>query len=257
MFDLKNGTIDGVKPLGFMCTPQLVEQHNECCELGWYKGGYRCCENGAFVSEKVDKSAPKDTVVGKFTIRFDDAVDEGTREVFFHQIDVAGFNAEYSVPGNCKMGITMKKCQEIAKVDPHVNCSEPCVHYATDELPFFTNLGKLDPFVRSNPFAEVELITARGHQHYGGLGMELINAKTGEVLCASSPTHGTGGVDEPGNERGYIVGIPPCVWGPPPLKAPPRLRAMDLVRTVSRYNATEAHHGVMGFWFTQMSIVKK
>ena len=33
-------------------------------------------------------------------------------------------------------------------------------------------------------------------------------------------------------------GIPPCVWGPPPLSPPPRIRRNEHVRTVAFYNVS-------------------
>ena len=54
---------------------------------------------------------------------------------------------------------------------------------------------------------------------------ELWNDDTGELLCRNTAQYGnsTSGSD-PMQEKGYVVGIPPCVWGseeegllPPPM----------------------------------------
>merc|ERR1712083_618587 len=124
-----------------------------------------------------------------------------------------------------------------------------CVHIATSMDKVYSEGAAVDPDLL------VELITARGHQHVGGLGMEMYNERTGQLLCASKPRYGKGSAA--GDEFGYMVGVPPCVWGPPPMRPPPRLRAGDLLRTVSRYNSTEGHLGVMGFWFMQIALVPK
>ena len=224
-----NGTVDGIVPLPFMCTDALLAQENSDCKLAWYKGGYRCCENGVYVSENPDKIAPKDTVYGKFTFRI------GTLDqqhiAYFSSIDVTGNNAEYAIP----------QCD--AAQDPQ------CIHIAESIDFALPTLGN------TSPDTLVEFLTARGHQHVGGLGMELYNNLTGELLCASHPIYGTG--TDAGNEKGYMVGVPPCVWGPPPLRQPPRLRAGDKVKTVSRYNSTNAHYGVMGIWMMQVSPVSR
>ena len=59
---------------------------------------------------------------------------------------------------------------------------------------------------------KISLVHASGHC-YGPacISMELYNADTGELICAVHPILGTG--DEPMNEAGYVVGIPPCSWG--------------------------------------------
>jgi hypothetical protein len=225
--NVTNGTVDGVAPLPFACTKALLEERNSGCELGWYKGGYRCCDNGVYVSENPKTDAPKDTVFGKFTFRIDDFNEQYGAS--FSQIDVTGNNGEYAIP----------------KCDP--SKEQPCIHIAESVDFAWPDLGQ------TSPDTLVEFLTARGHQHVAGLGMELYNVQTGELLCASHPIYGTG--SEAGNETGYIVGVPPCVWGPPPLRQPPRLRAGDKVRTVSRYNSTEGHYGVMGLWFMQVSPV--
>ena len=59
---------------------------------------------------------------------------------------------------------------------------------------------------------KISLVHASGHC-YGPacISMELYNADTGELICGVHPILGTG--DEPMNEAGYVVGIPPCSWG--------------------------------------------
>jgi len=225
-----NGTVDGVKPLPFHCSDELLYQQNPDCKLAWYRGGYRCCENGNFVVEHPKMDAPKDQVYGKFTFRVDE-VTKQTKIVTSGQFDVTGHNAEYSI----------QAC------DPSTGTLErqDCIHLATNVVP-------LNALPAGTGF---ELITARGHQHVAGLGMEMYNDRTGELICASHPTHGTGLPTDAGNEGGYIVGIPPCVWGPAPLRPPPRFTREDALRIVSRYNSTETHHGVMGFWFVQYHLL--
>jgi len=221
--NVANGTVDGVKPLAFHCQGQLLRERNRACSLDRYIGGYRCCENEVFVTEHPKTHGPKLTVYGQFTIRFSD-ITPWTFKAVHAMVDVTGHNAEYDVP----------KCK-----------GKDCVHVVTHVADVWQ--GMQQPHL-TLPWDHLELLTARGHQHVGGIGMELYNNRTGELLCKSQPRYGEG------SEAGYLVGIPPCVWGSPPLRPPPQLQRGDLVRIVSRYDSTEEHLGVMGFWFMQVAI---
>eukprot|EP00928_Gymnodinium_smaydae_P100336 TRINITY_DN9821_c0_g2_i1.p1 TRINITY_DN9821_c0_g2~~TRINITY_DN9821_c0_g2_i1.p1 ORF type:complete len:461 (-),score=67.66 TRINITY_DN9821_c0_g2_i1:335-1717(-) len=240
--DLRKGTIDGYQPLPFACTDELLAQHNNACKLDWYKGGYRCCENGTFVNEEPRLDAETITFQGKFTIRYDDEpVGADIKHVVSHSLDCSGGNAEYDIP----------KCNPAEGTVP----AEGCVHVVSDVFQVFDNFHPehFDPVPRFAPLGStIEILTARGHQHKAGLGMELYDERTGQLICATKPIYGNG--TAAGNELGFDVGIPPCVWGPPPLSPPPKFKPWDKVRIVSRYNSTEEHLGVMCFFFLQVAI---
>eukprot|EP00927_Polykrikos_kofoidii_P034065 TRINITY_DN288_c0_g1_i4.p1 TRINITY_DN288_c0_g1~~TRINITY_DN288_c0_g1_i4.p1 ORF type:complete len:451 (+),score=42.08 TRINITY_DN288_c0_g1_i4:93-1445(+) len=236
VIDPAKGTIDGVKPLPFACDQGLLDSHNDGCKLEWYKGGYRCCEDKAWVTEPQYRTNETDTFQAKFTLTVDD-VNWGTKPTYFMELDVTGRNAEYEIP-KCNLSNPFMKME-----------GDTCVHTVTTVQPILHAVPQVGMEL---PWGDVELITARGHQHLGGLGMELWNERTGELICKSTPRMGTNGA-EPGNEEGFIVGIEPCVWGTPG-KPPPKLRKSDNVRIVSRYNATRGHYGVMGLWFMQGAV---
>ncbi len=80
----------------------------------------------------------------------------------------------------------------------------------------------------------------------GGLSLDLYEDATGELLCHSEPTYGTG--DAAGDELGYLVGMSDCIFDPPR-----RMPRGTVVRTVARYNATEQHRGVMALWLMQVA----
>jgi len=237
-FDYDKGTIDGLVPLKFACTDELIAEHNDACKLEWYKGGYRCCENGTFVNEEPDFHAEPTVFHGKFTLRYDDEpVGPSTRHVISHSLDCSGRNAEYDIP----------KCDRTTDSE--------CVHIVNDTVVLFDSQHPetFDPVTRTVPAGStIELLTARGHQHKAGLGMELWNDKTGELICANKPIYGNG--TKAGDEKGYDVGIPPCTWGPPPMQPPPKFKPEDRLRIVSRYDSTEEHLGVMCFWFMQVAV---
>merc|ERR1712188_263640 len=92
----------------------------------------------------------------------------------------------------------------------------------------------------------VDLVYAVGHLHVGGLSLDLYDDATGELICHSAPTYGTG--LEAGNEAHYLTGMSDCVFDPP-LK----MKRETVVRTIARYNNTVAHHGVMALWLMQVA----
>ncbi|CAK8997252.1 unnamed protein product [Durusdinium trenchii] len=225
--DVKNGTIDGQKPIPFSCSQQLIDEKNTACSLATYEGGYRCCEHGVFLTEGPHPAGPLQQIEAKFTFEFyePDAPEVKTARPTMQPscCDATGgylsnssyfANLEYDIP-QCSPGTPPEQCE-------HVISS---VEYF--DVPSSNS---------SDPNEEFELVHAWGHQHVGGNGLELYKDSTGELLCRSHPKYGTG--EQAGDEKGFVVGIPPCVWGPPPLPAPPRFRRHDHVRTVARYNDT-------------------
>lgn len=236
--NIANGTIDGNKPLPFGCTAELLSQRNEDCKLDWYKGGYRCCEHHDFVTEQdpTHGSNPL-TVFAKFSFKIVDVTPD-VRVVQQGSFDVTGHNAEYAIPA----------CDPSQGTEPRSSC----VHIADRRVKIAEALGLSKQALSQCPNGYMQLITARGHQHVAGLGMELYDDRTGQLICQSKPVVGTV-PDEAGNEKGFISGIPPCVWGPG-FRNPPALPFTSSVTMVSRYNSSEAHHGVMGFWFYQAHI---
>jgi len=246
--NVTNGTIDGQKPIPFQCSEQLIQEKNTACSLSTYQGGYRCCEHGVFLTEELPApGSPVDQIEAKFTFEYyePDAPEvPSTRGIMQPSCcdATAGYlmnssaffgNLEYDIP-QCAAGTPPELCE-------HVITS---VEYF--DVPSDPNA--------SDPNEEFELVHAWGHQHVAGTGLELYRESTGELLCRSHPKYGTGHVA--GNEEGFVVGIPPCIWGPPPLSPPPRFRRNDHVRTVARYNASERHHGVMSLWLLTAASLK-
>ena len=76
------------------------------------------------------------------------------------------------------------------------------------------------------------------------LGGELIDAYSGALLCSTygKGVHGRG--DSPLDERGYVVGIPPCVWH----ADAPLLSLTSNLTSVSYYDAAHRHLAVMAMW---------
>jgi hypothetical protein len=80
------------------------------------------------------------------------------------------------------------------------------------------------------------------------LATELWDADRNELLCRNEPTIGAGqGVHD---EKGFVVGIAPCVWGAAAdgLRPPPRVRLDGNYTSIKRVNSTHGHWGVMALW---------
>mmetsp|Transcript_28369 Transcript_28369/g.58910 ORF Transcript_28369/g.58910 Transcript_28369/m.58910 type:complete len:474 (+) Transcript_28369:32-1453(+) len=251
--NVTNGTIDGMRPLPFDCSEELLREHNTACSLETYQGGYRCCEHGVFLlDERPDPAVPADMIQAKFTFEYYDETGPSA----------AGLRPT-TQPKCCDAtaGSSMTKRRKFANIEYDVpQCApgtrpEHCEHVISSVEFFDLSNSSHHGGPMPDPDEELELVHAWGHQHVGALGLELIRESTGEVLCHSRPMYGSG--SRPGDEAGFLVGIPPCLWGPPPLAPPPRLRRGELVRTVARYNSSEQHHGVMSLWLMQAAPVRE
>ena len=255
-FDYNNHTIDGAPPnIPFYCSPWMGD--NPSCSFDTYIQGYRCCENGVFVIEghETDLLQGKVSNVGmSFTFWIEDVTSE-TRRLRAPNgcCDVTGDlthfgNIEHDVTPACRAGD---------------DCTQKFVGWQYLDVPpkhgvGFANAGqpKLTPEERQAIDAgrEVEIVYAVGHQHVGGAGIKLVRDATDELICESKPIYGKS--DAVGDERGYVVGMEPCVFGydhglPPPI----RMRSDEVVRTESVYNTTYEHFGVMSLWLINVADV--
>lgn len=80
------------------------------------------------------------------------------------------------------------------------------------------------------------------------LAMEIVNNKTGELLCRQEPIYGgTGKIDlAKYDEPGYIL-QPPCLWGDGPGLGPMPLASGVTFTIKATTNSTYGHHGEMAF----------
>lgn len=252
--DPEAGTIDGRRPdPPFGCSAGFAKTGNPSCSLKTYRGGWRCCEHQMFLID-TDKECrlpgcadkPTDTVFMKFTFEYEDATRE-TREVEKSPCcDTTGDqyhfgNLEHDVPA-CPAGTPVDQCifvsESVQTIGVHRSPLFPSdVHSASDLL---------------------DIVQAEPHLHLAGISLELIDHETNETVCEVHRTddwkggimYGTG--DEPGNEKGYLVGLTPCTWGG---QSPRRFRRDHLFRSRSVYNATYTHTGVMSLWINTVSKV--
>jgi len=232
--NLTNNTIDGCPPApAFQCNDQFQLAKNPACHLSTYSGGYRCCENGV-VLEETPSTDPPATVYAKFSFNYTYATPKSRNLLALGCCDVTantdqGFaNIEYTVP-QCAHGTPV----------------ETCVHVAT-------NVQMLDAKIANQtPDAMIDLVYAAGHVHTGAIRLELIDEETNQLLCEADLKYGSS--EKAGDEKGYLVGIFPCVW---PNAAPVRMRADHLLRTVAYYNSSVQRNGVMSLWLMSGAIAE-
>merc|ERR1712150_366064 len=96
----------------------------------------------------------------------------------------------------------------------------------------------------------VDVVYMVGHLHRGGMSLTATVESTGEVLCESFPTYGTGEPGEIGNEPGYINSMSACTFDPPR-----RMKTTEKLKIVGKYNSTEAHTGVMALFYIAIADV--
>ena len=95
-----------------------------------------------------------------------------------------------------------------------------------------------------------KLVYAAAHCHAPAcMGLELWNRDTGKLICKNEPIIGKG-VKPVHDEKGYVIGIPPCLWGSAEegLSPPPVLALNTNLTTIKHVNNTNGHWGVMGLW---------
>jgi hypothetical protein len=140
-------------------------------------------------------------------------------------------NIEYDIP---------KLCDSDDSLD-----NEMCVHTLTTvqmlhgptSSAFGTGISK-----HQNQGRDVHVVYMVGHLHRGGMQVSAHDNVTGELICKSTPTYGTG--DDIGNERGYITAMSTCTFDPPLL-----MKMTHPILITSSYDARELHTGVMSLFY--------
>eukprot|EP00005_Dracoamoeba_jomungandri_P000086 CAMPEP_0174251646 /NCGR_PEP_ID=MMETSP0439-20130205/1393_1 /TAXON_ID=0 /ORGANISM="Stereomyxa ramosa, Strain Chinc5" /LENGTH=567 /DNA_ID=CAMNT_0015332007 /DNA_START=11 /DNA_END=1714 /DNA_ORIENTATION=- len=91
------------------------------------------------------------------------------------------------------------------------------------------------------------------HQHIGGLNYTAEHYRDGKnlgTICSVSPTYGSGGLYNPGNETGYVVGIPTCIFPKPyEVKAGDQLKFTSVYGPRTIAGGHPWHEGVMSLVF--------
>jgi len=252
------GLIDGRRFVPGVCAPpphsELLTTHNPICNISAYNGGLLCCGGGSLLLD-ADQVVPEpsESYQLKYRFYFEEPASRGAaqRNLFRVWWSTEATNNEYDVP------------QSKADCFDPATPTELCVHTLKST---FTGRDMLDPgracMVRGDPNAcgDVSTIEARGgtfrllyaaaHCHAPAcLSAELWDTDRDVLICRNEPTYGTGASDTH-DERGYVVGIPPCVWGDEAAGLrPPLLVHLDAnFSSIKRVNSTWGHWGVMALW---------
>jgi len=250
--DPENGTIDGHEPEpAFGCSPAFAKTGNPSCSLYTYHGGWRCCEHKVFLID-TDKECrtpdcsekPMDKIFMKFQFEYEDSTEE-TRDI--EGAACCDTTSDHKGSGNIEHDVVA--C-------PVGTPPDQCIFVTESVQPIGWYYNYWPGYYKG--WELVDLVLASPHLHWAGLSLELIDHETNETLCEvnrsdswnSGVMYGTG--NEPGNEKGYLVGLTPCTWSG---KAPKRFRRDHLFRSRSVYNATTHHFGVMSLWLTSVSAV--
>merc|ERR1712086_15523 len=98
-----------------------------------------------------------------------------------------------------------------------------------------------------------KLMYAAAHCHAPScMSLELWDVDQNKLLCRNEATIGAGGASHVMNETGFVVAIPPCVWGDAPVEEgllpPPRIHLESNLTCIKNSNNTNGHWGVMALW---------
>jgi hypothetical protein len=257
--DVAHNTIDGAPPKpSIHCSEEFLKSHpgNPSCNISTYIGGWRCCEHGVFLMD-TDKECTSptcsekipDEVYVKLTFYYKDAKPTSRNIESSACCDVTSvvqgtYNKEYDILP-CPPGTPAAECLDVAETVQPVgrfatHWSSPNSQYKASDL--------------------VDLVFAAPHMHTAGLALELYDNVTGELIAevhrnedgSAGVTYGTG--NEPGNEKGYLIGLKTFSWsGDTAL----RFRRDHPLRARATYNASELHTGVMSLWLMSVSPVEE
>lgn len=265
-----SGTIDGVRFKPEVCAgfpeselrlPQYNYGHvNGVCDIKGYEGGMLCCNSGNILLDKHQTvPAATDTFHIKYRFYFEEYT--GQENAFRIWWSLGGPNdIEYTIPkstadcldprtpvAQCEHRLT-SHFRGIDLFTPNGTDAHPDVEagscMARGDYNGCANLTR----IRAEHGGWFQLLYAAPHCHGPACKrIELWNQDSGELLCALEPIYGTG--SEPVNEKGYLVAIPPCIWGyEPGLQRPPRISLDTNLTAVKWANSTHSHTGVMGLW---------
>eukprot|EP00040_Diaphanoeca_grandis_P020564 m.109371 g.109371 ORF g.109371 m.109371 type:complete len:861 (+) comp27951_c0_seq1:141-2723(+) len=255
------GTIDGVRFNPNVCAPfptsELLTTHNAICNISEYEGGLYCCHDKSVLLD-ADQQQPEPTDTWRLKYRF--YFEEYTNQSNTFRVwwSTEATNNEYDMP------------KSTADCLNPATPAEDCIHelkseFSGRDLVFGGSACMVsgDPSACADPKrieqdgGYFQLTYAAFHCHAPAcMSGELWNRDTGELICRNEALYGTGTTAS--NETGYVVGIPPCVWGSKEegLQPFPILHLTSNLTTIKRGNNTNGHWGVMALWQSRASYVQ-
>ena len=249
------GTIDGYRFNPGVCAPfpagELQTTHNAICNISEYGGGLFCCHDKSVLLD-ADQPQPEkiDTWRMKYRFYFEDFTGKQLNS-FRVWWSTEAYNNEYDVPKSpydCLDPATpAANCTHVIRSEftgrQLVSGGSACMVHGDPN-----GCASVDR-IESEFGGRYQLTYAAFHCHAPAcIKGELWNRDTGELICRNTAEYGTG--TEPLNETGYVVGVPPCVWGSAAegLKPPPVITLDMNLTTIKHANSTNGHWGVMALW---------
>ena len=234
--------------------PALLAENNPVCSRETYTGGALCC-NQLLASRRpyfvidTDKlcadaectDLPVERFFLKATIHYEDAMPS------MRSLNRAPRTGDHLAPNiECTAMVNEYVAPQCAEGTP----SSKCVHVHSCVRPFLLNVsgGEWDPLPRG-----LDVHQARPHMHAGAISIELQDARTNTTLCLLSRSNGglvVGEGEAAGDEYGYLVASPACVWG---AEDAPRIVPGQLLRMIGIYDATQRQNGVMAQWLLHVA----
>lgn len=229
------------------CNNQLMNENNTACSPDTYQGGLLCCHHGEFCLDdfymhpsQVHHNASNlaNSVQSTYYLRYNLTYKTVSSEVRpLHTTTCCDATGNITHSGNIEYDIP-QLCNDRSDNSP------TCIHKleTIQQLDGLVSKGD-QKNVRKNTY--VNIVHMVGHLHRGGTEITAyLNDAGGNVVCQSVPFYGSGSAGEIGNEPGYIISMSKCIFDPPL-----RLKTTDQLRVVAKYNATEAHTGVMALFY--------
>lgn len=238
--------------------------------FGNYPGGLVACSSGAFNYTKFGYPVPKLPDV-TYRLKYDVTYIPMSPDlaavsvpITFARLQTEAPNFEYHIPV-CDDGDDMcvnVKTSEWTVRGPMIRCTS-CLTTQQFEATVGSPVANDDALESALPSASGEngIVWALGHQHDGGLGIQLWMRLPYEadfkLVCASAPAYGTE-TGQAGNDEGFVVGQNPCRFGEPiatPDGAVLQIRSIydahapryDLAPFYKPSGQQYAHTGVMGY----------
>lgn len=248
-----SGTISGMRFNPGVCAPEpvgeLLSTHNAICNITEYNGGLYCCHDQSILIDADQDPGPGiDTWRMKYRFYFEEYVNQSN--TFRIWWSTEAYNNEYDVPKSTA------DC-----LNPATPAAD-CTHVIRSDFTgkdFFGPSGCMvggDPNacgdvnkIRDEYGGKFQMTYAAFHCHAPAcIKGELWDMDTGKLICRNVAEYGTG--LSPSDEKGYVVGIPPCVWGTAAegLESPPILHLDGNYTTIKHANSTNGHWGVMALW---------
>jgi len=257
----EKGTINGIAFNRGVCAPEptgeLLSTNNGICNISAYEGGLHCCGGGSFLLDADQEvPAPTDTWYLKYRFYFEEHAQQAN--LYRAWWSTEAVNNEYDVPQSTAL------CLDSATP------KEECVHRIQSSFRGKDMLSRgfgcmvggdpnacMDPKrVASVDKGYFKLIYAAAHCHAPSCeSMELWDLDTNRLVCRNEAR--IGGGEDPMDEKGFVVGIPPCVWGSASegLQEPPLIHLESNLTCIKRSNNTNGHWGVMSLWQARAAYV--